>query len=817
MFSIRAASTRSSVLTQRRLAAVCLLIVLGLGIASPAPAQITIRENVVLSPPDLVLDVYRHADSTMTTSVRGASGDAPRAAPEGWGDKGSEGSPLGRSSQEPTCDGPYGPFVTGGPPQDPIALRQARRTSGGIYDTFPPYLTHPGPYYLQFQWDGGYFYNAARQRIRVALAADSEVGGEFVNVCDEVVPVLDDSALNFLYYPPFNETLPRFIPDPSTSFAGETLYARFNVELDHFWVEDRDDDGEFESYDTTLVATATIPIRPPRFEVYMTAVGARQAARVKEADALNTLIPDETTFRFKLDPGASHAVRFNHNGTVGSSVVASFESSKAKEVALELRDSFDPALLDSTGCATGDIVTTTTESYGLDPVRTPYRVCLQLDLQADSDNDGVYDADWDPLAEDEWGSHAIVSYNDDDDDGNGVDDLSDTSTGGGIDDDLEPVVLALGEDTQLSTASSLTGRLEAISGEDNVLIWEDASKSEQVILPADIPLGELPLTYYAEGVEWNEESTELRFAFMGGGNEVLAADTLLLYSGPASVGLPSEVVAGNTPLVLVVGMPPTGWVDIYIYKNGSEVGYTYGENNDVVHIADLSDPYNYYDVADSPEMAEPGDEYSVEVWTLDAFVYSQSSTVVAGEPASITLSTGSTPFVGDGRTQRTFTATVVDAKGFPVEDGTGVWFEVKNRTGGEADSLAATTLSGQATVSLTAPTHGSVTVRALSAAASSAFNARRASPSDCSAMNVSASSSAVMCCAPRPCSWSSSARCRIRRTSATESGSSTNTRERLSSAPITSNDGFSVVAPISATVPFSTCGRNASCCALLNR
>ncbi len=34
---------------------------------------------------------------------------------------------------------------------------------------------------------------------------------------------------------------------------------------------------------------------------------------------------------------------------------------------------------------------------------------------------------------------------------------------------------------------------------------------------------------------------------------------------------------------------------------------------------------------------------------------------------------------------------------------------------------------------------------------------------------------------------------------------------------MTENEGFSVVAPISRIVPFSTCGRKASCCALLNR
>jgi hypothetical protein len=37
------------------------------------------------------------------------------------------------------------------------------------------------------------------------------------------------------------------------------------------------------------------------------------------------------------------------------------------------------------------------------------------------------------------------------------------------------------------------------------------------------------------------------------------------------------------------------------------------------------------------------------------------------------------------------------------------------------------------------------------------------------------------------------------------------------SAAFTAKLGFSVVAPMTVMVPFSTCGRNASCCDLLNR
>ena len=40
---------------------------------------------------------------------------------------------------------------------------------------------------------------------------------------------------------------------------------------------------------------------------------------------------------------------------------------------------------------------------------------------------------------------------------------------------------------------------------------------------------------------------------------------------------------------------------------------------------------------------------------------------------------------------------------------------------------------------------------------------------------------------------------------------------RESSGALSANDGFSVVAPINVTVPSSTWGKNASCCALLKR
>lgn len=50
----------------------------------------------------------------------------------------------------------------------------------------------------------------------------------------------------------------------------------------------------------------------------------------------------------------------------------------------------------------------------------------------------------------------------------------------------------------------------------------------------------------------------------------------------------------------------------------------------------------------------------------------------------------------------------------------------------------------------------------------------------------------------------------------TESGFSLKTIDLEIKALLTSKYGFSVVAPINITVPFSTKGSNASCCNLLN-
>ena len=84
-------------------------------------------------------------------------------------------------------------------------------------------------------------------------------------------------------------------------------------------------------------------------------------------------------------------------------------------------------------------------------------------------------------------------------------------------------------------------------------------------------------------------------------------------------------------------------------------------------------------------------------------------------------------------------------------------------------------------------------------------------------MAVMASSDTTGAPSPRPRSGSAIARWRMSSRWGCSRGWSTTTFERESSAALTSNDGFSVVAPMSTMSPASTRGRKASCCALLKR
>src|SRR5690348_10012297 len=102
--------------------------------------------------------------------------------------------------------------------------------------------------------------------------------------------------------------------------------------------------------------------------------------------------------------------------------------------------------------------------------------------------------------------------------------------------------------------------------------------------------------------------------------------------------------------------------------------------------------------------------------------------------------------------------------------------------------------------------------------ASRVLSARLASPCACRTSNSSApSASSTLPLSPFPFPTSCNARSITTRMWASVRGSNTNTRQRESSGAVSSKLGFSVVAPISVMIPFSTQGRNASCCARLNR
>src|SRR5581483_3390814 len=102
--------------------------------------------------------------------------------------------------------------------------------------------------------------------------------------------------------------------------------------------------------------------------------------------------------------------------------------------------------------------------------------------------------------------------------------------------------------------------------------------------------------------------------------------------------------------------------------------------------------------------------------------------------------------------------------------------------------------------------------------ASSAFSARRASPcAYATSASIASGASATGPASPFPFPSSGMLRSMRVRMWVSESGSNTNTRQRESSGAVSSNEGFSVVAPISVITPFSTQGRKASCWARLKR
>ena len=110
----------------------------------------------------------------------------------------------------------------------------------------------------------------------------------------------------------------------------------------------------------------------------------------------------------------------------------------------------------------------------------------------------------------------------------------------------------------------------------------------------------------------------------------------------------------------------------------------------------------------------------------------------------------------------------------------------------------------------------SALISPLMTAISSVFSAVRASPFANAAIACTCLGEICTFWLPKPDGWESALFKSLTR-SFSSSAFNTKTRQRESRAALISKDGFSVVAPIRMMLPFSTKGRNASCCALLKR
>ena len=113
-------------------------------------------------------------------------------------------------------------------------------------------------------------------------------------------------------------------------------------------------------------------------------------------------------------------------------------------------------------------------------------------------------------------------------------------------------------------------------------------------------------------------------------------------------------------------------------------------------------------------------------------------------------------------------------------------------------------------------TRASPSISPFKTAISKVDKALRPSPSAKSAIAPNKSSSMRISRVPKP-SGSANARFNNSLISSVVKACKTKTLQRDSKAPLISKDGFSVVAPMRTMLPFSTKGKNASCCALLKR
>ncbi|MEM8558164.1 MAG: Ig-like domain-containing protein [Bacteroidota bacterium] len=325
-----------------------------------------------------------------------------------------------------------------------------------------------------------------------------------------------------------------------------------------------------------------------------------------------------------------------------------------------------------------------------------------VDLRIDSDNDGQITQADDAIENDPARLGALVAFNGDDDDGNDVPDHDDA--GGFADDDLERIELAV----PLLDGGTVT--LRATVGEAQVRVWTDASKSQEVVLPATWAVTAVPSVLFVEGVGWNDATTVLQLTLEDGGGVEIEADTLRLYTGGLGLDIPGETEVGSEPVVVLTGLPPGESVEFLVHRNGQLVS----QRQEVISNLAASIQLDL-----GSESADVGDEFSVEVQAdEDGFRLSADPLIVVPGPPATAQVLSTVGGTADGHGTATVTVEVKDAYGNPVADGTPVSLDVLSAAGdaatvGTSALLSGSTLNGLVDFVLTAPLEGDAFVQAL--------------------------------------------------------------------------------------------------------
>ena len=323
-------------------------------------------------------------------------------------------------------------------------------------------------------------------------------------------------------------------------------------------------------------------------------------------------------------------------------------------------------------------------------------------LVADSDNDGVVGSAGDEAAEyadDRVG--ALLLYNDDDDDNDDIPDYEDTDVPG--EDDLGLLRI------DVEPVAGLEYRLEAFEGDQNVRLWTQQSKGEEVTLPATFGADDLPDELFVEGIAWNDTSSALAFYGYDPAEpaDYIVADTVGFYSGTQAYGMDEELVAGQMATVTLFGLPDGSEVEFVVAKNGVPRAPVIAPASGVAALTT-------FDVSES--WGSAGDVYTV-VAKADGgrlLFMSDEFTIVPAAPAAATAEPVATGAVADGAGQLSTRVTVRDAYGNAVADSTPVSLALLSGTAEfDANTPTGFTLGGEVLLNFDAPFDGGAGLRPL--------------------------------------------------------------------------------------------------------